>query len=374
MVTRLGRLCQYRKNLKTRIIAMYVLLAVLNISAWGWALIFFRGNRTLMGVALLVYGLGMRHAVDADHIAAIDNVTRKLIQEDRRSVTVGLYFALGHSAVVLLVAISVVLMASMLGRIRRFQEFGGTLSTMISAAFLLAIALVNLVIFVSIYRTYRRVRSQGVYVDGDLDLILARKGFLARIFRPLFRLVNRSWHMLLLGVLFGLGFDTATEVAMFSVSASQASRGVPLAAIVVLPVLFAAGMALIDTTDGVMMLGAYDWAFVKPMRKLYYNMTITLMSVLVALLIGGIEALGLVKERLGVSGSSWGLVGLLSHNLNNAGFVVIAVFIAAWLGSYFLYRVQRLDDLEVRCQRVPAASIEMRDSTGRATLDDAKTM
>jgi high-affinity nickel-transport protein len=122
MVTRLGRLCQYRKNLKTRIIAMYVLLAVLNISAWSWALIFFRGNRTLMGVALLVYGLGMRHAVDADHIAAIDNVTRKLIQEDRRSVTVGLYFALGHSAVVLLVAISVVLMASMLGRIRRFQE------------------------------------------------------------------------------------------------------------------------------------------------------------------------------------------------------------------------------------------------------------
>ena len=344
----MGRLCQRRSDLKTRIIAMYVLLAGLNIGAWGWALVVFQGNSALSGVALLVYGLGMRHAVDADHIAAIDNVTRKLIQDNRRSVTVGFFFALGHSAVVFLVAILVVLMTSMLGRIRRFQEFGGTFSTMISAAFLLAIALVNLAIFVSIYRTYRRVRSEGVYIDGDLDLILARTGFLARIIRPLFRLVNRSWHMLLLGVLFGLGFDTATEVAMFSVSASEAGRGLPLVAIVVLPVLFAAGMSLIDTTDGVMMLGAYEWAFVKPMRKLYYNMTITLMSVLVALLIGGIEVLGLVKERLGVSGSSWGLVGLLSHNLNNVGFVVIAVFVAAWVGSYILYRVQRLDDLEVR--------------------------
>jgi high-affinity nickel-transport protein len=154
--------------------------------------------------------------------------------------------------------------------------------------------------------------------------------------------------MLLLGVLFGLGFDTATEIAMFSVSASQASRGLPIMHITVLPVLFAAGMSLVDTTDGVMMLGAYEWAFVKPMRKLYYNMTITLMSVLVAALIGGIEVLGLLKERLGMSGSVWSLVGLFSHNLNNCGFAVIALFITAWVGSYILYRFQRLDDVEVR--------------------------
>jgi len=327
---------------------MYAFLAALNIGAWSWELIVFRGNPTLIGVALLVYGLGMRHAVDADHIAAIDNVTRKLIQDNRRSVTVGFYFALGHSAVVFFVALSVALMTSMLGRVRRFQEFGGTFSTGISAVFLLAIALVNLVIFVSIYKTYRRVRADGVYVEADLDLILARKGFLSCIFRPLFRLVNRSWHMLLLGVLFGLGFDTATEIAMFSVSASQAGQGLPLMGIVVLPVLFAAGMSLIDTTDGVMMLGAYEWAFVKPMRKLYYNMTITLMSVLVALLIGGIEVLGLIKDHLRMSGSAWDFVGIFSHNLNNCGFVVVAVFIAAWAGSYILYRTQRLDDLEVR--------------------------
>ncbi len=327
---------------------MYGFLAALNIGAWSWALIAFRHNPTLMGVALLVYGLGMRHAVDADHIAAIDNVTRKLIQDNRRSVTVGFYFALGHSAVVFLVAIAVVLMTTMLGHIREFQQFGGTLSTMISAAFLLGLALVNLVIFVSIYKTYRRVRADGVYVESHLDQILARKGFFSRIFRPLFRMVSRSWHMLLLGFLFGLGFDTATEIAMFSLSASEASRGLPLAGIVVLPVLFAAGMSLIDATDGVMMLGAYEWAFVKPMRKMYYNMTITLMSVLVALFIGGIEVLGLVKERLGMSGSAWNVVGYFSHHLNNCGFAVIAIFIAAWAASYILYRSQRLDDFAVR--------------------------
>jgi high-affinity nickel-transport protein len=154
--------------------------------------------------------------------------------------------------------------------------------------------------------------------------------------------------MLLLGILFGLGFDTATEIAMFGVSASQASRGLPLIGIAVFPVLFAAGMSLIDTTDGVMMLGVYEWAFVKPMRKLYYNMTVTLMSVLVAMLIGGIEVLGLVKERLEKSGSAWNLVGLFSHNLNNCGFVVIATFMVAWAASYILYRSQRLDDFEVR--------------------------
>jgi high-affinity nickel-transport protein len=335
-------------TLKARIVAIYAFLGALNIGALSWALIVFRHTPTLIGVALLTYGLGMRHAVDADHIAAIDNVTRKLIQENRRSVTVGFYFALGHSAVVFLVAISVVFMTTMLGHIRRLQDFGGTFSTIISAIFLLGIALVNLIIFFEIYRTYVRVRTDGVYIASDLDPILARKGFMARIFRPLFRLINRSWHMLLLGVLFGLGFDTATEIAMFSVSASQASRGLPIMHILVLPVLFAAGMSLVDTTDGVMMLGAYEWAFVKPMRKLYYNMTITLMSVLVAALIGGIEVLGLLKERLGMSGSVWSLVGLFSRNLNNCGFAVIAVFITAWVGSYILYRSQRLDDVEVR--------------------------
>ena len=366
MLTPLKRLYAGTSSLKGRIVAMYIFLAVLNLGAWGWALIVFRHAPALMGVALLIYGLGLRHAVDADHIAAIDNVTRKLLQENRRSVTVGFYFALGHSAVVFLVAVAVVLMTTMLGRIQRFQEFGGTFSTIISAAFLLAIALVNLIIFASIYKTYGRVRRERVYVEHDLDLLLARRGIMARIFRPLFHLVNRSWHMILLGVLFGLGFDTATEIAMFSFSASQASRGTPLIGIVVFPVLFAAGMSLLDTTDGVMMLGAYEWAFVKPMRKLYYNMAITLMSVVVAVLIGGIELLGLVQERFGMTGFGWNIIGLFSHNLNNCGFVVIAVFVAAWGGSYILYRSQRLDDLEicVAVERPVQGAFHGRESVG----------
>lgn len=326
---------------------MYLFLALLSIGAWGWALIMFRHSPALMGVALLIYGLGLRHAVDADHIAAIDNVTRKFLQEKRRSVTVGFYFALGHSAVVFPVAIAVASITTMLGRIRQFQEIGGTFSTIISAAFLLAIALVNLIIFASIYRTYRRVRRDRVYDEHDLELLLASRGFLSRVFRPLFRLVNRSWHMLLLGAMFGLGFDTATEIAMFSVSASQASRGLPFMGIVVFPVLFAAGMSLLDTTDGVMMLGAYEWAFIKPMRKLYYNMVITFMSVVVAVLIGGIELLGLVKERFGTTSRVWSIIGLFSHNLNNCGFVVIALFAVAWGGSYLFYRSQSLDKNEI---------------------------
>jgi high-affinity nickel-transport protein len=347
MLNPLSRLYAGNSPLKGRIVAMYIFLAVLSIGAWGWALIVFRHAPTLMGVALLIYGLGLRHAVDADHIAAIDNVTRKFLQENRRSVTVGFYFALGHSAVVFLVAIAVVSMTTMLGRIRQFEGIGGTFSTIVSAAFLLTIALVNLIIFASIYRTYRRVRTDRVYDDHDLELLLARRGFLSRVFKPLFRLVNRSWHMLLLGALFGLGFDTATEIAMFSVSASQASRGLPLMAIVVFPVLFATGMSLLDTTDGVIMLGAYEWAFIKPMRKLYYNMVITLMSVVVAALIGGIELLGLVKERFGMTSRVWNVIGLFSHNLNNCGFVVIALFVAAWGGSYIFYRWQRIDKLEI---------------------------
>ncbi len=158
----------------------------------------------------------------------------------------------------------------------------------------------NIVIFISIYKSYRRVRVGGAYVEEDLDVLLNNRGFLARIFRPVFKLVTQSWHMFPVGLLFGLGFDTATEVAMFGVSAAQAAKGVPFAAILVFPVLFAAGMSLVDTTDGVMMLGAYDWAFVKPIRKLYYNMTITLVSVVVALVIGGIEALGLIADQFGL--------------------------------------------------------------------------
>lgn len=279
MLTALSKLFnESTPDLKARLVTIYCVLTVLNIGAWIWAFIAFHNKPALLGVALVIYGLGLRHAVDADHIAAVDNITRKLMQDNQRPVSVGFFFAMGHSAIVVIVAAAVAGAASLLGSFQSFQDIGGTISTGISALFLLAIAAMNIMIFLSIYKSYRRVRAGGAYVEEDLDLLLNNRGFLARIFRPMFRLVTQSWHMFPLGFLFGLGFDTATEVATFGVSATQAARGVSFEAILVFPVLFAAGMSLVDTTDGVMMLGAYDWAFVKPIRKLYYNMTITLVS------------------------------------------------------------------------------------------------
>jgi high-affinity nickel-transport protein len=335
-------------DLRARLIAIYGVLAVLNVGAWLWALVAFHDRPALLGIALVIYGLGLRHAVDADHIAAIDNVTRKLMQENERPVSVGFFFALGHSTIVIVVATAVAATASMLHSFESFHAIGGTISTGISALFLLAIAAMNILIFFSIYRSYRRVRAGGAYVAADLDLLLNNRGLLARLFRPLFRTVTRSWHMFLLGFLFGLGFDTATEIAMFGVSAAQAAKGLPIAAILVLPVLFAAGMSLVDTTDGALMLGAYEWAFVKPIRKLYYNMTITLVSVVVAVLIGGIEALGLIGDRFGLAGGFWGTVGALGDNFNGLGFAIIGIVLAAWAFSYLLYRWKGLDELEVR--------------------------
>jgi high-affinity nickel-transport protein len=334
-------------DLKGRLVTIYGVLAVFNLGAWLWALVAFHEQPTLLGVALLIYGLGLRHAVDADHIAAIDNVTRKLMQMKQRPVSVGFFFALGHSTVVVIVAIAVAVAANLLGGFNDLKDIGGIISTSVSSMFMIAIAAMNLAIFVSIYKTYRRVRSGGVYVEEDLDILLNNRGLLSRLIRPLFRLVTRSWHMFPLGFLFGMGFDTATEVAMFGVSATQAAKGVPVIAIMVFPILFAAGMSLVDTTDGVMMLGAYDWAFVKPMRKLYYNMTITLVSIVVAVLIGGIEALGLIGDQLRLSGDFWEGVGALNDNFNNLGFAIIGVFVAAWLISFAIYKAKRLDDFDV---------------------------
>ena len=223
-------------------------------------------------------------------------------------------------------------------RFEQFKSVGGVIGTGVSALFLFAIAVVNLVILRSVWRTWRHVRAGGRYVDEDFDLLLNSRGLLARLFRPVFRLVTQSWHMLPLGFLFGLGFDTATEVALLGMSATQAAQGVSIWSIMVFPALFAAGMALVDTTDGVLMLGAYNWAFIKPIRKLYYNLTITLVLVVVAFLVGGIEALGLIGDQLSLSGWFWDGVGALNDNFGNLGFIMIGVFVAAWVGSIVIYR------------------------------------
>ncbi len=329
--------------------AVYLLLLLINLTVWVWAAVAFRRQPILLGTALLAYGFGLRHAVDADHIAAIDNVTRKLMQEGKRPVAVGFFFAMGHSTVVILAAALVAAMTSVLKH--HFQlahNVGGLISTSVSALFLLSIAAMNLLIFRSVWLTFRHVRHGGTYVEEDLDLLLNQRGFAARLFRPLFRLIRRSWHMFPLGFLFGLGFDTATEVALLGISATQAAKGTSVWQLMVFPALFAAGMSLVDTTDGVLMLGAYDWAFVKPIRKLFYNMIITLVSVIVAVLIGGIEALGLLQDNLHLIGGFWNAVARLNGNFNGLGFLIIAVFIIAWAASVLIYRYRGYEQIEVK--------------------------
>ena len=337
-------------DLRRRLIAIYTLLIGGNILIWLWAIVALGDRPVLLGTALLAYTFGLRHAVDADHIAAIDNVTRKLMQQGQRPIGVGLFFSLGHAAIVVLMSLGVAFAASeVTARVDSWKAIGGVISTCASALFLFAIALINILVLISVYRAFQAVKRGEPFAEDDFDVLLNKRGFLSRIFRPLFRLVTRSWHMLAIGFLFGLGFDTATEVALFGISSAQAANGMSFSAIMVFPALFTAGMSLVDTTDGVLMLGAYGWAFMKPIRKLYYNMTITAVSVVVAVLIGGLETLNLIGDQLGLTdgGGFWGAIGGINDNFGVLGFVIIGIFVLSWAGSVIFYKLRRYDELEI---------------------------
>jgi high-affinity nickel-transport protein len=335
-------------NFRGRLIGVYTILIIANLLAWAWALLAFHAYPVLLGTAFLAYIFGLRHAVDADHIAAIDNVTRKLMQTGKRPVSVGFFFALGHSTVVVLASLGVaVATAALQSRFAAFKDVGGLIGTCVSAFFLFAVALANIAILGGVYRTFRRVRRGGLYVDEDFEQLLAQRGLLARLLRPVFRLVSRSWHMYPLGFLFGLGFDTATEIAVLGISAAEASHGLSIWSIMAFPALFTAGMSLVDTTDGVLMLVAYGWAFARPIRKLYYNLTITSVSVLVALTVGGIEVLGLIGDELGLGGPMWSAVGALNDNFGTLGYLIIAIFALSWLVSIAIYRIRGYDAIEL---------------------------
>ncbi len=334
-------------NLRGKVLGIYALLLALNAASWLWAAIAFRHYPLLLGTALLAYSFGLRHAVDADHIAAIDNVTRKLMQEGKRPVAVGFMFSLGHSTIVFLGTAAIAATALALQhRMDGARMIGGLIGTLVSALFLFGIAIVNIVVMVSIYRAFVRVRNGATYVDEDFDMLLASRGFLARLFRPMFAMIRRSWHMYPLGVLFGLGFDTATEIGLLAISAAEASKGLPLWSILAFPALFAAGMSLIDTTDNILMLGAYGWAFIKPVRKLYYNLTITFVSVVVALAVGGVEALGLIAGQFHLGGVFWEAVLRLNGNFGTLGYCIVGIFALSWIISIAVYKWRRFDDLE----------------------------
>ena len=352
-------------NLRGKVIGLYALLIAANVAAWGWALTAFHAYPVLLGTAFLAYGFGLRHAVDADHIAAIDNVTRKLMQERKHPLAVGLFFSLGHSTVVVVASISVALTASAFkDRLEDFHSIGGVIGTAISAAFLLIIASINVVILANVYRAFRRVKDGGALADQDLDLMLAGGGLFARLCRSLFRLIERSWHMYPLGLLFGLGFDTATEVGLLGISAAEASDGLSMWSILVFPALFTAGMTLIDTTDSVLMVGAYGWAFVKPIRKLYYNMTITFVSVIVAVVVGGVEALGLVADRFALRGGLWDAVAALNDNFGMLGYLIIGIFAVSWIVSILVYRLNGYDRIEPRAAPGPDGALPAGSTPG----------
>jgi high-affinity nickel-transport protein len=337
-------------NLRAKAVGIYVLLIAANIAAWLWALTAFRDYPILLGAAMLAYTFGLRHAFDADHIAAIDNVTRKLMQEGKRPVAVGFFFSLGHSTIVVLMSIAIAVTATALqSKFDNFTSAGVVAGTLVSAFFLFAIAIANVLILISIYRTFQTAKGGGKFVEQDLDLMLSKRGFMARILRRFYRLIERSWHVYPLGVLFGLGFDTATEVGLLGISATQAAQGMSIWSIPAFPALFTAGMSLMDTTDSILMVGAYGWALVKPIRKLYYNLTITAVSVIVAVVVGGLEVLNLIGDRLGLTdgGGFWGAVGAINDNFGTLGYVIIGIFVLSWLVSVVFYNLKGYDELEV---------------------------
>ncbi len=325
---------------RTRRRALPLLLAIggVNLLAWVVTLVVFRRFPPLLGTATIAWTFGLRHAVDADHISAIDNVTRKLMQDGKRPLTVGFYFSLGHSTIVILLSILIALTASQVQeRFAFLKQAGGLIGTSVSAFFLFLIAAINLFVLYGVFRAFRRVKRGEPCDERSLADTMNQWGFLGRLLRPVLRLADRPWKMYFVGLLFGLGFDTATEVGVLGISATTATQHLPIWSILLFPVLFTAGMCLIDTADGILMLGAYGWALRHPVRKLYYNMTITGVSVLVALAVGGVEALGLIADRLDLHGPVWDLIGSLNEHFGLIGIGIIGIFVASWAVSTLVY-------------------------------------
>jgi len=333
---------------RARAAALYAGLSAFTAFAWLAAFLAFHGRPVLMGMAGLAYTLGLRHAVDADHIAAIDNATRKLMQAGQRPVSVGLYFSLGHSTVVLLAAAAVAWAAGeMSSRLAWLEADGSLVGTAVSVAFLLVIALVNLLILRSTSCALRRLRAGDAVGAGDPLELAMGPGPLGRLFSPVFRLISRSLHMYPVGFLFGLGFDTATEIAVLGLSATEAARGLEPGLILLFPALFAAGMALVDTLDSTLMVGAYGWAFARPATKLHYNMTMTAISILIAVAVGAIEGAGLLAERLRLVGWPWNWVASLNDNFATLGYLIIGIFAVSWVISLIMYRFKQFGEIRV---------------------------
>lgn len=317
-------------------------VAALHIA--GAACLYFSGanHPRLLGLGFLAYIFGLRHAFDADHIAAIDNTVRKLMQQNQDPLGVGFFFSLGHSTVVFLMALGAAFAAGWVSEtFPPLEHLGSIIGTGISGTFLILIGVLNLAILVDIYRVFKEMRQRAYEPDKIEELLLSR-GFMARFLKPLFRLVNRSWQIYPIGFLFGLGFDTATEFALLALSAGVAKSGVGILGIASLPLLFAAGMSLMDTTDGIFMTTAYGWAFSNPVRKIFYNMTVTSLSVVVALFIGVVELAQVLTPELGLNTGFWRW--LQNWDFGSMGYVVAALFVLTWLASYGIWKFGKIEE------------------------------
>src|SRR5438552_14965968 len=331
---------------RIRIGIVYAL--ILGTTAIGFILAFIIGqiSPVLAGLGLVAYAFGLRHGVDADHIVAIDNTTRKLLQDGQRPFTVGTWFSLGHSAIVFILTVALVIATRVVvAELPAVRSAGQIIGLAVSGTFLIVIGLVNVLIVVGIYRVFVELKDGNRKLNAaELEELLNKRGgVLNRLFRPLFGLIRKPWHIFPVGVLFGLGCDTATEVALIAISVGVGvSSVVPIWMILILPLMFTCGMVLVDTSDGVVMRSAYGWAFVNPIRKVYYNLTVTIVSVIVAFGIGGIEILSLLAPRMGLPGPFW--ASLADLNVDTMGVAIIVLFVVAWTVAVAYWKYKRFDE------------------------------
>lgn len=325
-------------SLKSKIILMYSFLTLFIIACWGVLLVLSYNNLEFLALGSFAFLLGLKHAMDADHIAAIDNVTRKFVNDGKKQIGTGFFFSLGHSTVVLAMAVGVVLSASLVSKnINWLGHIGGVIGTGISATFLYIIAIMNIAVLISIVRAYNDITAKRKS-DKDIDDEMSKLGFMNRYFKRFYNSINSSYQMYPIGFLFGLGFDTATEILLLGITVSAALNGKPLLVVLILPFLFASGMMFLDSTDGVVMLFAYKWAFVNPLRKIRYNISITSLSIFLALIIGTIEWLQVAALELGYKKGVWEAVTKLSFS--EIGAIIAILFVIFWGVFIFAYKVK----------------------------------
>jgi nickel/cobalt transporter (NiCoT) family protein len=357
MLTSLGRLKKARAGLtpaeQFRLALMS--LAVLAVNVVGWGIFIFaiaprhfhyKGLGIGLGVAFTAWSLGARHGFDADHISAIDNTTRKLMADGGRPLGTGFFFALGHSSIIVLVGTGLAVAAhAVFGAVvdpnSTYETTGGLIGTSLAAAFLYLIAALNLVVLAGIAKVFRQMR-QGSFDEAELERQLNARGLMYRFFGRFMRSITKTWHMFFVGVVFGIGFDTATEVLLLAATATAATQGLPWYAVVSLPLLFAGGLCIFDTLDGFFMNFAYGWAFARPVRKVYYNLVITGLSIAVAMFIGTIEIAGVLSDKLNLHGGVWDFMA--NFNINEAGYIVVGLFVVVWLAAVTYWKTARIED------------------------------